>query len=317
MAKTTQGKSIVPEQHRDPITAEEIEGTSQPQASNTTSTTKRTNACTLSTSLPHGSTKAHDAVAELMSSKKPKSSTEPVELPAKPKMRGFDPRDGLGIYIEHPEKNPEGLVVEYDDDFVVIKDKFPKASVHLLLIPRKPEYHYQHPLHFLSSNPTFLAEVRKRVERLKLLAASELRRKYGHHSASDAPYQAALEDLMSQLDPPQASERDALLPPGRDWLSEIRAGAHTHPSMNHMHVHIMSREMHSPCLKHKKHYLSFHSSFFVEVDEFPLAEGSARFHPGKWPNWDMKCWRCEENFQNKFAKLKGHLEEEFEAWKKE
>ena len=39
-----------------------------------------------------------------------------------------DPRDGLSIYIEHPEKNPEGRVVEYDDDFVVINDKYPKSS---------------------------------------------------------------------------------------------------------------------------------------------------------------------------------------------
>ena len=87
--------------------------------------------------------------------------------------------------------------------------------------------------------------------------------------------------------------------------------------MNHMHVHILSEDMHSPCLKHKKHYLSFNSSFFVDVDDFPLEEGSPRFHPGDWPSWDMKCWRCGENYQNKFAKLKGHLEEEFEAWKKE
>jgi aprataxin len=31
----------------------------------------------------------------------------------------------------------------------------------------------------------------------------------------------------------------------------------------------------------------------------------------------MKCWRCEENFGNKFARLKVHLDDEFEAWKKE
>jgi aprataxin len=190
-------------------------------------------------------------------------------------------------------------------------------SVHLLLIPRKPEYYNEHPLHLLSTNPTLLAEVRKRVVRLKQLAASELRRKYGRHSASDAPYQTALEELMNSPSPPPPEERDAHLPPGRNWLASIKAGAHTHPSMNHMHIHILSEDMHSPCLKHKKHYLSFNSSFFVGVDEFPLEEGSTRFHPGDWPSWDMKCWRCGENYQNKFARLKGHLEEEFEAWRKE
>jgi aprataxin len=61
----------------------------------------------------------------MSSSKKPKPTTaEPLPKPA---VRGFNARDGLGVYIAHPETNPEGLVVEYDDDFVVIADKFPKA----------------------------------------------------------------------------------------------------------------------------------------------------------------------------------------------
>jgi aprataxin len=269
-----------------------------------------------STSIAHHA-HTHNAVTELMSAKKLKPATEPAEAPSKPVKRGFDARNGLGLYIEHPENNPEGLVVDYDDDFVVINDKFPKASVHLLLIPRNPEYYDQHPLHLLSTNPGFLAEVKTRVDRLKHLAASELRRKYGRHSASDAPYQTALEELMDSLDPPPPDQRAALLPPGRDWLSEIKAGVHTHPSMNHMHIHVLSREMDSPCLKHKKHYLSFNSSFLVGLDEFPLEEGSERFKPGDWPGWDMKCWRCGENYQNKFARLKTHLGEEFEAWKKE
>jgi aprataxin len=33
----------------------------------------------------------------------------------------------LGVYIESPETNPENKVLEYDDDFVVITDKYPKA----------------------------------------------------------------------------------------------------------------------------------------------------------------------------------------------
>ncbi|XPS70180.1 hypothetical protein M3J09_002420 [Ascochyta lentis] len=301
MAKANNGKnSNGAEQHLDPMTAEEIEDTASPQASKAITTAKRTN-----------------AFAELMSAKKPKSTTSAAETPAKAAKRGFDARDGLGVYIERPETNPEGLVVEYDDEFVVINDKFPKASVHLLLIPRNPSYYDQHPLHVLSTDPAFLAKVRKRVDRLKILAASELRRKYGRHSTADAPYQSALEELMSSPDPPPPEQRDALPPSGRDWLSEIKAGAHTHPSMNHMHIHVMSREMHSLCLKHKKHYLSFNSSFFVDVEDFPLEDGSARFHPGDWPSWDMKCWRCGENYKNKFAKLKGHLEGEFEEWRKE
>ncbi|KAF2703487.1 HIT-like protein [Pleomassaria siparia CBS 279.74] len=230
---------------------------------------------------------------------------------------GFDPRDGLIRYIEHPERITDGSVVEYDDKFVVIKDKFPKASVHLLLLPRDPALYTQHSLIALSTDPTFLSNVRTRIAHLKTLVASELRRQYGANSASDAPYQTALEDLMSRPNPPPPSARTALLPPGRDWEAEIIAGVHTHPSMNHLHIHILSREMHSPWVKHKKHYLSFHTSFMVHMDEFPLEEGSKRFKPGDWPSWDMECWRCGANYKNKFKKLCEHLSEEFEQWKKE
>jgi aprataxin len=119
---------------------------------------------------------------------------------------------------------------------------------------------------------------------------------------------------MCSQNPPPPEERDALLPHGRNWLSEIVAGVHTVPSMNHLHIHIFSREMHSPWLKHKKHYLSFNTTFLVQLDELPLKEDSKRFHPGNWPSWDMKCWCCGRNFGNKFKALKEHLEEEFEEW---
>lgn len=63
--------------------------------------------------------------------KKPKGITENTNKnkvgPSSFVSKHFDPRDGLGIYIEHPEKNPEGRVIEYDDEFVVINDKYPKA----------------------------------------------------------------------------------------------------------------------------------------------------------------------------------------------
>ncbi len=72
----------------------------------------------------------YSLVSELMSSsKKPKESATNITALSKAKrtLQNFDTRNGLGIYIEKPEANPEGLVVEYDEDFVVINDKYPKA----------------------------------------------------------------------------------------------------------------------------------------------------------------------------------------------
>jgi aprataxin len=121
---------------------------------------------------------------------------------------------------------------------------------------------------------------------------------------------------MSSASPPKP-EQIAALPPGRDYALDIVTGVHTHPSMNHLHIHVFSRDMHSPCMKHKKHYLSFNTSFLVQLDEFPLEKGSERFSPGDWPSWNMQCWKCGRGFENKFKKLKEHLDEEFEAWVRE
>lgn len=287
-------------------------------------TTKRLYA--LSNSTHARKTQTHRPVTELMSASK---KTKPMPAPTaedppltstlwrdKNKRQGWDPRDGLGVYIQSPETNPEGRIVSYDDDFVVIRDKFPKASVHLLLIPRAPERYFQHPLELLSKDDEFLAEVKRRVEGLKDIAAQELRRQYGHLSALDAPYQTALDLLHSAPDPPTQSQLN-LLPPGRDWSRDVIIGVHTHPSMNHLHIHILSRDMHSEWMKHKKHYLSFTTGFLVKMENFPLEEGSERFRPGNWPDWDMKCWRCGENFGNRWKKLSEHLEGEYEEWRKE
>jgi aprataxin len=77
----------------------------------------------------------------MSNAKKSKSKSPPIPAEDAPnsssslKNNPFNARDGLGIYIEHPELNPEGRVVEYDDDFVVINDKYPKArSVRSLFV---------------------------------------------------------------------------------------------------------------------------------------------------------------------------------------
>ena len=89
--------------------------------------------------------------------------------------------------------------------------------------------------------------------------------------------------------------------------------------MNHLHVHILSVDRHSECMRHRKHYNSFATPFLIDVEDFPLNKHDPRRHAGRerYLERDLVCWRCQRNFRNKFAKLKEHLEEEFEVWKKE
>jgi aprataxin len=139
--------------------------------------------------------------------------------------------------------------------------------------------------------------------------ASELRRKYGQFSKSE---QARIQARDAD-DPPD------VLPEGRDWMKEIITGIHAVPSMNHLHVHVMSRDMVSDRLTRSAHYNSFQTSFLVPLEKFPLAKDDPirQLGHGPWHAVDLVCWRCKKNFGNKVTKLKAHLEEELDQWKRE
>lgn len=196
----------------------------------------------------------------------------------------------------------------------MIHDLFPKSSVHVLLIPRDPTKQLLHPFAAFE-DAAFLQEVQDEVRKLRVLVAKELQRRYGKFSALDQERGEA----MDALEGDNGDGESGALPPGRDWSQSIISGVHVGPSMNHLHVHVLSIDRYSECMKHRKHYNSFSTPFLMDVEDFPLDEGDKRRHAGreKFLQMDMKCWRCGKNFGNKFARLKEHLDEEFEEWKKE
>ncbi|KAF6845364.1 HIT domain-containing protein [Colletotrichum musicola] len=250
-----------------------------------------------------------NAFTELMTRKR---KSEPAPGPAK-SSRGKHSRsrDGLGVYIEDPASFPASRVIYHNDDFVAINDLYPKASIHTLLLPRSPAHSLLHPFEAFD-DPEFLAKVQEEVLRLKNLVAKELQRRFARGSKAEGAREAVLDGRVEA----EGGE----LPKGRDWHAEIITGIHAHPSMNHLHVHVLSREMHSECLKHRKHYNSFNTPFLIDVADFPLAEDDPRRHPGHegyLMKRDLVCWRCNKNFGNQFARLKEHLDAEFVEWKKE
>lgn len=242
----------------------------------------------------------------------PKPKPKPVISAPKDRFLG-KLRDGLGAYLSDPASFPASRVIYYNDDFVAINDLYPKASVHALLLPRSRKHHLLHPFEAFD-DPEFLALVQKEALKLKELVASELRRKFGRDSQAESRREAV---LNGDAEPDEAD--GGQLPPGRDWMAEIKTGIHAHPSMNHLHIHVISRDMHSPSLKHRKHYNSFNTPFLIDVADFPLARDDPRWHPGHegYMKRDLACWRCGMNFKNHFAQLKLHLNMEFEAWKKQ
>ncbi|KAK7413439.1 aprataxin-like protein [Neonectria punicea] len=252
--------------------------------------------------------RSRNAFTALMAPK-PKTAAPPPRT-----SRGGNPfrdRMGLGAYLEAPTSYPAARVIAHSDAFVLINDRFPKATVHTLLLPRDPARNLLHPFVALD-DPGFLAAVRAETARLKALVATELQRRLGPASRADAARQAVLNGVA---EPSVAGE----LPPGRDWAAEVICGVHAVPSMHHVHVHVLSRDMHSETLKHRKHYNSFNTPFLVDIDDFPLALDDPRRSTKEagYLRWDMKCWRCGRNFGNQFQKLKTHLDEEYEEWRKQ
>ncbi|NP_001133125.1 aprataxin [Salmo salar] len=50
-------------------------------------------------------------------------------------------------------------------------------------------------------------------------------------------------------------------------LLHFRQGYHAIPSMSHVHLHVISQDFDSPCLKNKKHWNSFTTDYFIESQE--------------------------------------------------
>jgi aprataxin len=219
----------------------------------------------------------------------------------------FKNRDGLGLYLLNPSTFPSSRVIYHNAAFVAIHDLYPKSTVHTLLLPRSQAHNLQHPFDAFQ-DAQFLSAVQVETAKLRDLVARELKRRLSAGSKSDQARAVAIKE-----------GREGDVPNGRDWLAEVKVGIHAHPSMNHLHVHVFSRDMHSECLKHRKHFNSFNTPFLIDVADFPLREDDPRRHPGREGYLDrgLKCWRCGREFGNKFKALKEHLEVEFEEWKKE
>ncbi|KAL8662977.1 MAG: hypothetical protein Q9168_008173 [Polycauliona sp. 1 TL-2023] len=224
----------------------------------------------------------------------------------------FTGRAGLGAYTAAPETFPTSRVISYSDDFVTINDLYPKSSIHLLLLPRDRKKQLLHPFAALQ-DPEFLSSIQQEVQKLRILVAKELQRRFGSFSKKERDRENAMEKMLMAT---EELDDESKLPPGRDWSQDVISGVHTHPSMAHLHIHVLSRDRHSDCMRHRKHYNSFATEFLVDVDEFPLSEREAkRRRKAGFLDDDLVCWRCGRNFGNKFAKLKHHLEGEFEEWK--
>ncbi|CAJ1439172.1 unnamed protein product [Effrenium voratum] len=159
-------------------------------------------------------------------------------------------------------------VVHSTEEFLTIHDGYPKAAVHLLVLPR-----------------TRVASLAKLTpEHLPML-----RRLCG--------YVAWLLEQLGQQD-------------GVGWTH----GLHSVPSLKQLHVHVMTMDFCSPCLKNAKHFCSFLPPFLVSLDEAVRVVSEGGFVERSLQELEegMKkrrlcCHRCGADFGRSFAELKRHL----------
>jgi len=172
----------------------------------------------------------------------------------------FAGKDILKAYAKDP---PSDRLYIAESDHVVIYDGFPKAQLHLLVLPKMD-----------IKTLTMLKKENASLLRTMLKTAKEI----------------------------------------VEWSGrECKIGFHRIPSMSHLHMHIISKDMRSPALKTKKHYNSYATRFFISADD-ALSElesrGCIRIDPAaakKYLGQNPKCMTCGEEYRF-FPELKKHLD---------
>ncbi|KAK2507645.1 hypothetical protein MC885_014165 [Smutsia gigantea] len=91
----------------------------------------------------------------------------------------------------------------------------------------------------------------------------------------------------------------------------FRLGYHAIPSMSHVHLHVISQDFDSPCLKNKKHWNSFNTEYFLEsqaVIEMVQEAGRVTVRDGmpEFLKLPLRCHECQQLLPS-IPQLKEHL----------
>jgi aprataxin len=180
--------------------------------------------------------------------------------------------------------------------FVLILDKFPKARVHLLIV-------IDH----------------------EWLGASTVRQVTSQHLPQLLEIDGFLQKVKKELEEGVAEEpgvlSNALKRIDRTHLGgghSLMIGFHSTPSLFPLHIHVVSDDLSSPCMRNKKHWNSFSTPFFVPLDTVlgrcsATATGAAP--PSSIPDeveserllrQELRCHKCTASFST-MPSLKAHL----------
>ncbi|KAL4067868.1 HIT-like protein [Scleroderma citrinum] len=195
----------------------------------------------------------------------------------------------------NPERLPASILFNHTETCLTVFDAFPKAIFHFLVLPRiKP------PL-----GVDDLTDLRTLLKCNKKKAG------------------AVLKELSDEADNVKKMIQEEMLSRyGFQW--EIWTGFHPVPSMQHLHLHIISSDLCSGKLKNKKHYNSFHPKlgFFLHLSDVlswfeadpSFFEMRAQLKPRDYQpllKEELACFKCGRAMKN-MPTLKTHLQVEWD-----
>ncbi|GBE81931.1 HIT-like domain-containing protein [Sparassis latifolia] len=198
-----------------------------------------------------------------------------------------------------PSAIPKTVLKTHTDNSVTVADAYPKSLFHFIVLPRALP-----PLDI--SN---LKDLRTLLKCDREQALQVLKRLDADAEAVRAIIEA---EMVSKY--------------GFKW--EIWTGFHPLPSMEHLHLHVLSADLCTPAMKIKKHYNSFHPKlgFFLHLEEvLSWFEATPSFYdmkraltPRQYEDRlkeDLMCFKCDDVFKT-MPKLKEHLQQEWDRMAK-
>lgn len=207
-------------------------------------------------------------------------------------------RYALRPFVEHPERHPQEVLF-YDTEVTIIWDKYPKSAIHLLILPRNRVKTKLTPIEAFEDEK-FRSSLEKYIKIARALVKVEFGKKFQARDESSEENQNQNQD--QDLGQNQKSLSD----------NSIIVLCHAVPSLYNLHIHVLTNDFVSPCVKNKKHFLSFQEPFGIPIEKFPLVADDQLRDP-KYCHQLLKAnmkWRGKD-YGSRFAVLQSDLATEF------
>lgn len=197
-------------------------------------------------------------------------------------------RFALKPFIDYPERYPKEVLF-FDSNVSIIWDKYPKSSIHLLILPRDLKMTRLTPIKAFD-DLKFKESLEMYINMAIELVEKEFKKKWKSKSNDDE-------------DDDEDNNR-----------INIKVLCHAIPSLNNLHIHVLTDDFYSPCLKNKKHFNSFQEPFGIKFENFPIGSQDEIKDPtfAEHKLRDGLNWRGK-NYGPRFAKLKTDLNSDFES----